>query len=68
MSTIDTRVEDAVALLTLNRPDKRNAVNDDMRTELTAAFAGFGVDPSLRVAVITGAGTAFCAGGDLSEE
>ena len=63
---IEIHREDAVALLTLNRPDKRNAVNDEMRAELTAAFAGFDADPSLRVVVLTGAGSAFCAGGDLS--
>lgn len=63
---IEIHREDAVALLTLNRPDKRNAVNDEMRAELTAAFAAFDADPSLRVVVLTGAGTAFCAGGDLS--
>jgi E-phenylitaconyl-CoA hydratase len=66
LSTIAIHVEDGVALVTLNRPDKRNAVNDDMRVELTAAFASFAADPSLRVAVLTGAGPAFCAGGDLS--
>ncbi len=63
---IEIHREDAVALLTLNRPDKRNAVNDEMRAELTAAFAGFDADPSLRVVVLTGAGSAFCAGGDSS--
>jgi enoyl-CoA hydratase/carnithine racemase len=66
LSTIEIHREDAVALLTLNRPDKRNAVNEEMRAELTAAFAGFDADPSLRVVVLTGAGSAFCAGGDLS--
>ena len=55
-----------MARITLDRPDKRNAINDEMRTELTAAFAAFDADPSVRVAVLTGAGSAFCAGGDLS--
>ena len=55
-----------MARITLDRPDKRNAINDDMRTELTAAFAAFDADPSVRVVVLTGAGSAFCAGGDLS--
>jgi len=66
LSTIAVHVEDAVARVTLERPDKRNAINDDMRAELTAAFAAFDADSSIRVVVLTGAGSAFCAGGDLS--
>jgi (E)-benzylidenesuccinyl-CoA hydratase len=66
LSTIEIRVEDAVAVLTLNRPDKRNAVNDEMREEMAAAFARFGAEAAIRVAVLTGAGSAFCAGGDLT--
>ena len=66
MSTIAVHVEDAVARITLDRPDKRNAINDEMRNELTAAFAAFDADSSVRVVVLTGAGSAFCAGGDLS--
>lgn len=66
MSALDISVEDMVALVTLNRPDKRNAINDEMRAELTDAFGRFDADPSLRVVVLTGAGSAFCAGGDLS--
>ena len=65
MSTIAIDVEAGVACVTLNRPDKRNAINDAMREELTAAFAALDADPSVRVAVLTGAGSAFCAGGDL---
>ena len=66
MSTIDIRIEDAVALLTLNRPDKRNAINDEMREEMTAAFERFAAEAAIRVVVLTGAGPAFCAGGDLT--
>jgi len=66
LSTIDIRVEDAVALLTLNRPDKRNAINDEMREEMTAALERFGAEAAIRVVVLTGAGPAFCAGGDLT--
>ena len=65
MSTIDIRVEDAVAFLTLNRPDKRNAVNDEMRVEMTAALERFGAQAEIRVVVLTGAGRGFCAGLDL---
>ena len=66
MSTIAIHIEDGVARVTLDRPEKRNAINDEMRAELTAAFAAFDADPSVRVVVLTGAGTAFCAGGDLT--
>jgi E-phenylitaconyl-CoA hydratase len=66
LSALDISVDDMVALVTLNRPDKRNAINDEMRAELTDAFARFDADPALRVVVLTGAGSAFCAGGDLS--
>jgi E-phenylitaconyl-CoA hydratase len=66
LSTLEIRTEESVALVTLNRPDKRNAINDEMRAELTEAFARFDADPSVRVVVLTGAGSAFCAGGDLS--
>jgi E-phenylitaconyl-CoA hydratase len=66
LSTLDILIEAAVARITLNRPDKRNAINDEMRAELTGAFARFDADPSVRVVVLTGAGPALCAGGDLS--
>src|ERR1700674_5285059 len=66
LSTLEIHVAEAVALVTLNRPDKRNAVNDEMRAELTDAFARFDADSAVRVVVLTGAGSAFCAGGDLS--
>jgi E-phenylitaconyl-CoA hydratase len=66
LSLLEIRTEESVALVTLNRPEKRNAINDEMRAELIEAFARFDADPSVRVVVLTGAGTAFCAGGDLS--
>lgn len=66
MTTIEVQVEEAVALVTLNRPEKRNAINEEMRAELTAAFARFDAEAAIRTVVLTGAGPAFCAGGDLS--
>lgn len=60
-------VRGGVLLLTLNRPEQRNAVNQELRTALAEAMHDFAVDPNLRVAVITGAGDAFCAGADLKE-
>ncbi|MEL6451064.1 MAG: crotonase/enoyl-CoA hydratase family protein [Pseudomonadota bacterium] len=54
-----------VATLTLNRPDKHNALSAQMLQELTEAGATLGTDPAVRVVVLTGAGKSFCAGGDL---
>jgi methylglutaconyl-CoA hydratase len=54
-----------VATLTLNRPDKHNALNEAMIAELTQAAADLGADPAVRVVVLTGEGASFCAGGDL---
>lgn len=56
-----------VALVTLNRPDQRNAVSQAMRADLASVFDELDADPDVRVAVLTGAGTAFCAGVDLKE-
>jgi enoyl-CoA hydratase/carnithine racemase len=60
--------EDGIAVITLNRPEARNALGKDIRTGLFAAWKRFEQDPALRVAILTGAGDkAFCAGGDLKE-
>jgi methylglutaconyl-CoA hydratase len=55
-----------VARVFLNRPDVRNAFNDGVIAELTAAFKGFAADDTLRAVVLGGHGKAFCAGADLS--
>jgi methylglutaconyl-CoA hydratase len=57
---------DAVARVTLNRPDVRNAFNDTVIGELTAVFESLGRDPSLRAIVLAAEGKAFCAGADLN--
>ena len=62
--TIDTDAR-GVATLTLNRPDKHNAMSPQMMDDLTAAAAQLGGDDTVRVVVLTGAGKSFCAGGDL---
>jgi len=57
---------DGIAILTLNRPEHRNALSPEMMVRLASAWADFRDDDSLRVAILTGAGgKAFCAGGDL---
>jgi enoyl-CoA hydratase len=58
---------DGIALLTLNRPDKRNALSDELLEDLSRALTPFGADDNLRVVILTGAGDAFCAGTDISE-
>lgn len=54
-----------VAVLTLNRPAARNAIDDDMRAELMAALDRVSRDDAIRALVITGAGQGFCSGGDV---
>lgn len=59
---------DGIAVITLNRPDSRNALSKEIRQGLFAAWDRFERDSSLRIAILTGAGEkAFCAGGDLKE-
>ncbi|MBP8810960.1 MAG: enoyl-CoA hydratase/isomerase family protein [Kofleriaceae bacterium] len=55
-----------IARVTLNRPDKRNPIGPATCGELVHALAALGADPAVRVVVLTGAGPAFSAGGDLS--
>jgi enoyl-CoA hydratase/carnithine racemase len=59
-------VEDGVALVTLNRPEKLNAFNTQMMNDLIAAFDETDRDDAVRCVIVTGAGRAFCAGADLS--
>jgi methylglutaconyl-CoA hydratase len=55
------------AVLTLNRPDRRNALSRDLIADLTATVQRAGDDPAVRCVIVTGAGSAFCAGMDLAE-
>ena len=63
--TILYDVADAVATVTLNRPDRLNAVNATVIRELVAAFDQADGDDGVRAVIVTGAGRAFCAGADL---
>jgi len=56
---------EAIATLTINRPEKLNALNSELSVALNAALSRLAEDESVRVVVLTGAGRAFCAGGDL---
>jgi enoyl-CoA hydratase/carnithine racemase len=60
-------LDGAVALVTLQRPEKRNALSIDLRLELADAFARLAEDPGVSCVVLTGAGSAFCAGMDVTQ-
>jgi len=65
MDYVSIANDGAICTITLNRPEKRNAVHGPMAAELRAAFVRFEEDATLRVAILTGAGGHFCAGADL---
>lgn len=60
-------VADEVAVITLNRPDRMNAINHDMLRDLTEIMRQVAEDPDIGCVVLTGAGHGFCAGGDLKD-
>src|SRR5258708_8538041 len=62
---IRTETDNHVTTIPLDRPEKLNAFSGTMREELLAALRAAAGDPACRVVVITGAGRAFCAGGDV---
>ena len=64
--TLTLEVEDGVAVMTLNRPEKLNAFNTQMMQDMIAAFDATDAADEVRVVIVTGAGRAFCAGADLS--
>ncbi|MEM1198172.1 MAG: enoyl-CoA hydratase [Pseudomonadota bacterium] len=59
------RIEGAIGVITLNRPEKRNALSDTLTPAFRQALLDLEADPDVRVVIVTGAGTAFCAGGDV---
>ena len=72
MSTIDTgtndllaSLENGVAVLTLNRPEARNAMSGEMNAALQTLLADLELNPAVKCIVLTGAGKGFCAGGDV---
>lgn len=63
--SVRVEIDGAVATVTLNRPDQRNAVNVDVCDAMRAAFDQIEADPAVRVTILQGAGGMFCAGMDL---
>jgi methylglutaconyl-CoA hydratase len=66
MKYLELRYDAGVATVTLNRPEVRNAFNDEVIAELTAVFAELDDRAEVRCIVLAGSGTAFCAGADLN--
>src|SRR5580658_8129033 len=65
MSLVEFEVENEIAIVTINRPEARNAVDRPTAALLADAFRRFDTDDALAVAILTGAGGTFCAGADL---
>jgi 2-(1,2-epoxy-1,2-dihydrophenyl)acetyl-CoA isomerase len=65
MTVLLETVDNGIATLTMNRPEARNAMSGDMIAALLEALPRLGADNSVRCIVLTGAGGAFCAGGDV---
>jgi enoyl-CoA hydratase/carnithine racemase len=66
LEDLKMRVEEGVAVLTLDRPENRNAFSGAMGASLGRAYAACDADDEIRAVVVTGAGDAFCAGADFS--
>jgi 2-(1,2-epoxy-1,2-dihydrophenyl)acetyl-CoA isomerase len=67
MADIEFHKEGAVARIVINRPERKNALANDMRAELSAAFEMANRDDDVRAVILTGAGDTFCAGADVSK-
>jgi enoyl-CoA hydratase/carnithine racemase len=67
MSTVLSEDRGAVRILTLNRPERLNAITEQLITDLNSALEAAHADAGVRAIVLTGSGRAFCAGDDLHE-
>ena len=65
MSAVLCSIENRIARITLNRPDKGNGLNSEMAAGFAAAVESIAANPAVRVVIITGAGKRFCVGGDI---
>lgn len=68
MAYVEYEIDNHIATIRLNRPQRLNAMSRDLSAELRAAFAGFVADDDAWVAILTGTGRAFCAGRDLKAQ
>ena len=66
MADIEVTRADAIATVTINRPQRKNAVTGDMWTQLAETFRSLSVDADVRCVILTGAGGEFCSGADLA--
>lgn len=62
---VQTKIQNQIGFITLNRPEKRNALSPDLIVELGNAFTAFENDPAVKVVILKAEGKAFCAGADL---
>src|SRR6516162_3608783 len=67
MGVVETERHGQVLVVRMNRPERLNALNHEMRTRLAETWTEFRHDDGLEVAIFTGAGRAFCAGEDMKE-
>src|SRR5206468_6168804 len=67
MAVVETERHGQVLVVRMNRPERLNALNTEMRTELAKAWTAFRHDKELEVAIFTGTGRGFCAGEDMKE-
>jgi enoyl-CoA hydratase/carnithine racemase len=67
MAVVETEKHGQIFVVRMNRPDRLNALNHEMRTDLSAAWNEFRASKELEVAIFTGAGRGFCAGEDMKE-
>ena len=63
---VELSIDRSIATIALNRPEVRNAIDDETRTEFIAALDRVSSDDAVRAVIVTGKGSAFCAGGDIS--
>ncbi|MCA3368687.1 MAG: enoyl-CoA hydratase/isomerase family protein [Roseomonas sp.] len=67
MAVVETETHGQILVVRMNRPERLNALNHEMRLELARIWTAFRTDPKLEVAILTGTGRGFCAGEDMKE-